>query len=419
MVHRECMSGNACHALQPQDHRSLAARVCSELTNITDAAAFIFKEKQFEGKDGHQTHKPISTATDAWRQKASTPLDGLFSPRSSGHGRNGKHAAVPVASLSKAACRNRASYLMRLGIPPRQPQATGQRVLTTRMKQATDLHELVLEETARGLSKNCESLSRSGSSSRLSSSDTSESCESADLSSEVFDGFEVLPGQTSSDCRARVKFLQKLSYERVWVPKARRPPSHQTVIIFDWDDTLLCTSFLNFAHVEELPSSVKRALIKIEKNATFLLKTAMSLGQTFIVTNAAKGWVEYSASQYIPGLLSMLEQVPVVSARSRYMGKYPTEIAKWKMEAFLDLQQQLDSQVVTNLISLGDSNFEMDATLAMGEKFEQATVKTVKFQESPSAVELLKQQELVCNKFEKIVASAQNLKVHVVMGRKP
>jgi len=28
-------------------------------------------------------------------------------------------------------------------------------------------------------------------------------------------------------------------------PQAQKSPQHQTVIIFDWDDTLLCTSFLN------------------------------------------------------------------------------------------------------------------------------------------------------------------------------
>lgn len=27
--------------------------------------------------------------------------------------------------------------------------------------------------------------------------------------------------------------------------RKQRPPKHQTVIIFDWDDTLLCTSWLS------------------------------------------------------------------------------------------------------------------------------------------------------------------------------
>mmetsp|Transcript_62464 Transcript_62464/g.111624 ORF Transcript_62464/g.111624 Transcript_62464/m.111624 type:complete len:439 (+) Transcript_62464:1-1317(+) len=421
MVHRECVSGNAWRALQPQDHLSLTARFCSELTNITDAAVFIFKEKQLEGSDAqeqsNETIKPVSTATDAWRQKA---LDGLRRSKSSSPGRTGKRAAVPVAS-TKASCRSRDSYFRRLGIPPRQPQAVAKRLPATRRKQASDCQELVLEETTRGSSKSYELVPQEQPMTRLSSTATSDSCENAASGPEVLDGSEVLAGQASRDCRARMKFLQKLSYERVWVPKARRPPSHQTVIIFDWDDTLLCTSFLNFVEVESLPSSVKRALAQIEKNATTLLKLAISLGQTFIVTNAARGWVEYSASQYVPGLLSMLQHVPVVSARSRYMekNKYPGEVAKWKTEAFLELQQQLDSQMVTNLISLGDSHFEMDATLAMGERFEKAAVKTVKFQESPSAVELVKQQELVCKKFEKIVGAARDLKVQVVMGSKP
>merc|ERR1719199_1570174 len=43
----------------------------------------------------------------------------------------------------------------------------------------------------------------------------------------------------------RMAFLHRLSYEKVWVPPAKRMPQHQTVIIFDWDDTLLCTSYLN------------------------------------------------------------------------------------------------------------------------------------------------------------------------------
>merc|ERR1719171_1215296 len=43
----------------------------------------------------------------------------------------------------------------------------------------------------------------------------------------------------------RVSFLRKLSYQKVWVPQAQRPPQHQTVVIFDWDDTLLPTSYLH------------------------------------------------------------------------------------------------------------------------------------------------------------------------------
>ena len=49
----------------------------------------------------------------------------------------------------------------------------------------------------------------------------------------------------------RVKYLHTLAKTGVWVPVADKPKTHQTgnlilylVIIFDWDDTLLCTSYL-------------------------------------------------------------------------------------------------------------------------------------------------------------------------------
>lgn len=225
-------------------------------------------------------------------------------------------------------------------------------------------------------------------------------------------------GRTASDSRARMKFLQKLSYERVWVPKAQRPPSHQTVIIFDWDDTLLCTSFLHRVQIAYMPPSVKTLLQEIEKRVIALLELALSYGQTFIITNAENGWVEHSAARYLPGLLPMLQNVHVVSARSRCIAEYPDEVSQWKTKTFLEVQRQLDSQVIANLVSLGDSHFEMDAVVAMGQEFETATIKTVKFQESPSACDLLKQQELVCKEFRRIVENATDLRVALNNTRK-
>ncbi|KAF4648641.1 hypothetical protein FOZ61_002388, partial [Perkinsus olseni] len=55
--------------------------------------------------------------------------------------------------------------------------------------------------------------------------------------------FGSTPQRSADDFR--MQYLKKLSYTGVWVPQAQKPPQHQTVIIFDWDDTLLCTSYLN------------------------------------------------------------------------------------------------------------------------------------------------------------------------------
>merc|ERR1712039_782534 len=103
--------------------------------------------------------------------------------------------------------------------------------------------------------------------------------------------------------------------------------------------------------------------------------------------------------------------VRVISARTNYEPYFPGEVNKWKIQAFLEVQKQLDSQIITNLISLGDSNFEMEAVQVVGKEFAEALVKTIKFRENPSPEELLKQLELVSQKLERIVENARNLKI--------
>ena len=43
----------------------------------------------------------------------------------------------------------------------------------------------------------------------------------------------------------RRKLMSRLTYEKIWLTPQQRPKQYETAIIFDWDDTLLCTSFIN------------------------------------------------------------------------------------------------------------------------------------------------------------------------------
>ena len=43
----------------------------------------------------------------------------------------------------------------------------------------------------------------------------------------------------------RRNFLSRLTYNGIWLTPALKPKPYETVIIFDWDDTILCTSFIN------------------------------------------------------------------------------------------------------------------------------------------------------------------------------
>ena len=58
--------------------------------------------------------------------------------------------------------------------------------------------------------------------------------------------------------KLRRNLLSKLTYEKIWLTKMQKPKPYETVIIFDWDDTLLCTSFINpqgvYQHVDLGPA---------------------------------------------------------------------------------------------------------------------------------------------------------------------
>jgi hypothetical protein len=64
--------------------------------------------------------------------------------------------------------------------------------------------------------------------------------------------------------------------------------------------------------------AVQKHLQLIAQTGSLLIETAMKLGHTFIITNAIRGWVEYSANKYIPKLLPTLQKIKVISARDDY-----------------------------------------------------------------------------------------------------
>lgn len=225
------------------------------------------------------------------------------------------------------------------------------------------------------------------------------------------DMLESSAAETKGQENFRVNLLRKLSYTKVWVPAVQRPPKSQTVTLFDWDDTLLCTSHLEAYKDQPLPSSTERILRDVGKVVKQLLDLACRHGHTFIVTNAQDGWVEYSAAKWVPDLLPTLRSIRIISARSKYEPKFPEEVHQWKIQAFLEVRRQLDSEVVTNLLAVGDSDFEMEAAQVMGREFLQALIKTIRFQQNPSPQALFKELSLATQQFTKIVESARNLKV--------
>jgi hypothetical protein len=182
-----------------------------------------------------------------------------------------------------------------------------------------------------------------------------------------------------------------------------------TVIFVDWDDTLLCSSYLSGQGLRldtelEPSDEVGRELKDLENSVISLLKMAKTYGDVHVVTNAETGWVQLSAKKFIPGVVPLLEEVNVLSARSTYESLFPESPLKWKFYAFRDKLCSLftNSDSHKNIISFGDSHVEREAVRAVTRGVPNTKTKSVKFAEKPSLEQLRRQLELVTNCFQSI-----------------
>ena len=190
---------------------------------------------------------------------------------------------------------------------------------------------------------------------------------------------------------------------------------YNSILIFDWDDTLLCSSYLikhNYFLNETSKTKLQKykdKLMKLENYVYTLLTTAIQYGDTYIITNASHGWVEFSAQKYYPKIVSLFSSIRIISARHIYEKDFPNNGALWKRCTFMNVANLYDKHKVTNIIVVGDSDCEIDAANQMGTLFDEAFVKTIKCQEEPKPDSIVTQLNLMIQQINDIHSSVRNM----------
>ena len=219
--------------------------------------------------------------------------------------------------------------------------------------------------------------------------------------------------------KIRDKYYNKLITKLEWNP-FKKEKIINNLFFFDWDDTLLCTSYLQptGALIDmEINKRDKDIISDLDSLVSKLLLKTMNIGIVFIVTNGAPGWVELSSTKFYPKTAKILQKIKVVSARGLCERKYPGDMRQWKRVAFkfaLDTLHDINKNIVTNIICLGDSNIEMEASYYLKECFPNAYLKTIKFKESPTHIELQKELKIINIQLDSIINNYnKNLSVKV------
>ena len=220
--------------------------------------------------------------------------------------------------------------------------------------------------------------------------------------------------------KIRDSYYNKLISKLAWNPY-KKEKIINNLFFFDWDDTLLCTSYLQptGALIDmEINKRDKEVITNLDSIVSKLLIKTMNLGIVFIVTNGAPGWVELSSTKFYPKTAKLLQKIKVISARGLCEKKYPGDMRQWKNVAFkfaLDSLDDINKNIITNIICFGDSIIEMEASYNLKEYFPDAYLKTIKFKESPSHNELEKELKIISSQLDSIINNYnKNLSVKVI-----
>lgn len=212
----------------------------------------------------------------------------------------------------------------------------------------------------------------------------------------------ALPGASPSDSANCSQAMVPFTFE-------------ETVFIFDWDDTLLPSAWLqgqglNLSEDSTVNELQRQQLSQAADAAAEALRAAKKHGTVVLVTNAERGWIELSCQKFLPTLVPSLENLKLLSARTTYESPARPSPCDWKLCAFESEigrvfgQDALAShQQRKNIFSLGDSIHEREALFRATASLPNCRSKSLKFMERPDIDQLCKQHSLIAGCFERLV----------------
>eukprot|EP00451_Oxyrrhis_marina_P054610 CAMPEP_0204502784 /NCGR_PEP_ID=MMETSP0471-20130131/101994_1 /ASSEMBLY_ACC=CAM_ASM_000602 /TAXON_ID=2969 /ORGANISM="Oxyrrhis marina" /LENGTH=261 /DNA_ID=CAMNT_0051507559 /DNA_START=11 /DNA_END=796 /DNA_ORIENTATION=+ len=176
-----------------------------------------------------------------------------------------------------------------------------------------------------------------------------------------------------------------------------------TIILVDWDDTLLPTTFLKncgLLHSRVVPDEVAAALEVHAAKVEELIRTLETLGRVAIVTGAGGDWVEHTNKTF----LKISNLPPAVSARSvyGYLGEDPL---RWKEAAFRAAIASAPTQSGwKNVVSIGDAYVEAEALRRACSCSPHTIPKTLKMLDQPDLWQLTQELALICSRLDSFVS---------------
>lgn len=182
----------------------------------------------------------------------------------------------------------------------------------------------------------------------------------------------------------------------------------ETLIVLDWDDTILPTSWLqriNALCEKPLRPDAQQQISALCAACATTLTLAHSLGTVIIITNSAPGWVDQSCQLFMPSMYQPVMRLPIVA-------KPMNAPLTFKIGAF-----RRECRKYANLVSIGDGDAERAASLrlgvSMGVEEVPSRVKSLKLLDLPTCQQLIAQHETLQQRLADVTAFQGHLDLKV------
>ena len=195
--------------------------------------------------------------------------------------------------------------------------------------------------------------------------------------------------------------------------------SYNSIIIFDWDDTLFSTTHL--CPNNKLIKLTKDDISDLDQQQQIVVKILnyyKDKGDLYIITNSSQEWLNFSSKTFAPRVHELLKELRIVSARDLFEKEYINDTRQWKISTFTKMKSLYCAKKVTNILCFGDSEIELESAHILGKAFKEAYIKTVKFKKGPTLQELTKQLKIVYKSRKEILNVSKNWVISIEKKRK-
>ncbi|CAG9475387.1 HAD domain ookinete protein, putative [Plasmodium vivax] len=186
-----------------------------------------------------------------------------------------------------------------------------------------------------------------------------------------------------------------------------KPYIYKKLIVFDYDDTILPTSWITVKMKlglnDNIPASVRQFFFKLSEVVIKTLSLCLTQGKLVIVTNASLEWLINSARKFIPLVWSyiILNNIRIISARDRLINSL-IDPKDWKKVIFHQIINEIlapylcNNSVICFIYSVGDGNDERNACFFISQlnQYSSCVFKSLKFLSEPSCQKLIAEHEL-------------------------